>query len=76
MTPPKIDPKNYGQAVSNFLRKYKPEGVRAGAEFVEDVRLLVIAAKVNFRQSQIDKEFVDETGDSYLQACLNVRKEV
>jgi hypothetical protein len=55
-------------ALGLVLRKWNP-GPERHAEFVEDIRTLCIEAQVMFRKDQKDGNFVDGTGDLFLESC-------
>ena len=55
-----------------FLSKWQqlvPPSLRS--EFIEEFRHAGIAAQVSFRHNQLGGSFVDNTGDSFLQGCID-----
>lgn len=62
---------NYFKEVTKFAHKYAgPSGTPEYAQFVEDLRHVVIAAQLQFRHSQKAGKFTDGVGDLYLTCCM------
>jgi hypothetical protein len=54
-------------AVIDFAHKWGPElGTPEYSEFIEDLRVVCVAAQMSFRSCQKANQFVDDTGDAFL----------
>ena len=61
---------NYSRVLLAFAHKYgPPQGTPEYAQFMEDLRVVVVEANLSFRHDQKTGQFTDGTGDKFLSLC-------